>query len=561
MLKIDKTIKVEIEGATGQTIPDPQSSEFEAFYKWLVRKHPELAQKLEGALQVTEPYPEEAAQKQAQRREGIAHTIQRMFYKRVWGKRVLNRRALSLTIFFLIFGVMMTSWSFTFFRKPSRVERVEQQEVPPVQQRVNDAEVASAANTPPNGTNLLVVPEVKTVPSPGNVTQDGESSDRADATPPLTLPGDGSSRPLEVPPVPQSTPPKEKESGAVSETSVLATNENEPAMDFKSSVKLFEPPELATQPVLINSSETTPEQNAVLAFMRDEEVISQSSVVAQSPSSKDIALEIPSPELRDASNEPKLAASPALAFDSQDTSTQLSQNTESTPQVDKEETSTDAPPELRETNPTEGATTAQTSGVTNNQDKALLETEIFNGKATELLKPGTLVPATLQKDIILTEGETRQVLADAVDDWCGEESCPALRWLGTATLSDSGRLDVTFERAILDGEILELSGIAYGIDNAEGLPAHLADTTPTLLADLLRAGAGGMTDYVEGQANRQTITRNGETTVTEENVPGVLEVILGRAAGTLQIPEGETGVIRLAAVEKGTRLEVLYLDE
>jgi hypothetical protein len=29
----------------------------------------------------------------------------------------------------------------------------------------------------------------------------------------------------------------------------------------------------------------------------------------------------------------------------------------------------------------------------------------------------------------------------------------------------------------------------------------------------------------------------------------------------LQIPEGETGVVRLAAVEKGTRLEVLYLEK
>jgi hypothetical protein len=85
MIKIDKTTKADIEGAIGKSIPSPQSKEFEAFYEWLVKEHPELARRLEQALEVTEPYPEEAAQKQAQRREGVADTIQRMFYKQVWG--------------------------------------------------------------------------------------------------------------------------------------------------------------------------------------------------------------------------------------------------------------------------------------------------------------------------------------------------------------------------------------------------------------------------------------------------------------------------------------------
>lgn len=172
---------------------------------------------------------------------------------------------------------------------------------------------------------------------------------------------------------------------------------------------------------------------------------------------------------------------------------------------------------------------------------------------------GQLIPATLVKDIVLAEGETKQVIADSDEAWCGEE-CPSLRWLGEATLSPSGRLEVQFQQAVLDGEAVELSGVAYGEDNAQGLPAQIADATPTLLADLLRSSAGGVTDYVEAQANQKRVTSNDGTTVTEGSVPSLLDFVLGRAAGTLQIPEGETGVIRLAAVEKGARLEVLYLE-
>jgi hypothetical protein len=113
-------------------------------------------------LEVTEPYPEEAAGKQAQRREGITNRIQRMFYKQVWGKHVLNRRALSLTIFFLIFGVMMASWSLTFFRKPSR-EEFAGQTTPPLQAQ---ADIALTQTTPSDGTNLLIVPDVQVKHSP-----------------------------------------------------------------------------------------------------------------------------------------------------------------------------------------------------------------------------------------------------------------------------------------------------------------------------------------------------------------------------------------------------------
>jgi hypothetical protein len=196
------------------------------------------------------------------------------------------------------------------------------------------------------------------------------------------------------------------------------------------------------------------------------------------------------------------------------------------------------------------------------EDETLLDTTALEPEAVpaDLLQAGTLIPATLTKDVVLTEGETRQVIADSDDTWCGE-GCPPLRWLGEVTLLESGRLEVVFKQVVIDNKVIEINGTAFGEDNAQGLPAHIADTTPTLLADLLRSSAGGVTDYVEAQTGQKRFTSDDDTTVTEETVPPLLDFILGRAANTLQMPDDETSVIRLAAVEKGTRLEVLYVGQ
>jgi hypothetical protein len=109
MMKIVESVKAEIEAAVGEKIPDPQSKAFEKYFEALEREHPDLAKKLEDALEVTEPFPEEEAKRDAERRESIAATLNRVFFKEVWGHQALNRRALTFIIFFMMFGVVATS--------------------------------------------------------------------------------------------------------------------------------------------------------------------------------------------------------------------------------------------------------------------------------------------------------------------------------------------------------------------------------------------------------------------------------------------------------------------
>lgn len=172
------------------------------------------------------------------------------------------------------------------------------------------------------------------------------------------------------------------------------------------------------------------------------------------------------------------------------------------------------------------------------------------------LLPGTLFAATLTRDVVVTERSAGQVIADSPDDWCGRASCADLRWVGTATLADSGRLSVRFRQAYLDGSALGVEGVAFGIDGAEGLPAHLADATPTLLTDLVRAGAGGVGDYVDAASRQRTITAADGTILTEANLPDLIDFVLGRAASAVQLPAEQTRIVRLATVEAGTVLEV-----
>jgi hypothetical protein len=537
MMKIVESVKAEVEAAVGQKVPDPQSAAFEKFFETLAREHPDLAKKLEDALEVTEPFPEEEAKRDAERRESIAATFQRVFFKEVWGHQALNRRALTFILFFVMFGVMATSWGIMLLRKPNQSLA---QVANVAQESTTNSAQSSLSTTPPTETtvptpttenldsnNLLLVPDNSTqIPKEENV-------------PPRTL---------EVPPAP---PPSQNSlplyTGPVpTETNVLQNYE------ARGTVLSFE------------KSNDVPSQSSVLAF-EDEQRLEPVTVFEAQPASREPVLAFESVAPVQSAN--VLAESFVTPEEAFETTTPLTDETDANGEgssvlafepSDEDDSSLELP-HLENAPPSEFSIpeTGQQSDTEPLLDTATLEP---NAVSPDLLQVGSLIPATLTKDVVLTAGETRQVIADSEAAWCGE-GCPRLRWLGEATLLESGRLEVVFKQVVIDDKVIEINGTAFGEDNAQGLPAHIADATPTLLADLLRSGAGGVTDYVQAQTNQQTVTEQGDTTVTEQNVPALLDFILGRAASAVEIPEGDTNVIRLAAVQKGTRLEVLYVGK
>ncbi len=540
MLKITESIKKEIESATGEKIPDPQSAGFEAFFEKLEREQPDLAKKLEDALEVTEPFPEEEARQNAKRRQTIAQAIQHFFFKEIWGRDVLNRRALVFILFFLIFGTVATSWTVMLLRKPGQDVEA-QTPPPPASSQAAITQPASTSQTTPSvsessSANLLVVPKAEEPvedksPPPNLITPVPEA--------PKNIPlytGEVPQETLNTPPLPNAENFGEQAAITVFENSQEGL-ESSPILAFENEtvavpVLAFEEQPDIPEAVLEVEAEVQTEQPPVLAdgFVTEmnSEVVSE---VSGSESVRSVAF----------------TDSPVLAFEK---TYEMATN-----ESPEEQLPLDSPLPTNSDVPKAEAMT--------NTNEPLLETDTLEpqGDTENLLQTGQLIPAVLVKDIVLAEGETKQVIADSDDTWCGE-NCPKLRWLGEATLSPGGRLEVTFNQAVLDGETITVNGVAYGTDNAQGLPAHIADATPTLLADLLRSSAGGVTDYVEAQTKQRRITSNDDgTTVTEGSVPSLLDFVLGRAASTLQMPQEDSSVIRLAAVEKGTRLEVLYLGE
>jgi len=119
---------------------------------------------------------------------------------------------------------------------------------------------------------------------------------------------------------------------------------------------------------------------------------------------------------------------------------------------------------------------------------------------------------------------------------------------------------IKFTRAVIAGQKTLASDSAFSPSGQTGLATKLEQVAPDLAGDLLKAGVGGVANYVQGLANTRQISTNGATTPVAAQVPGLLEQIGGAVASALSAGRGTTQIalVGVASVERDTPLGILF---
>ncbi len=494
--------------------------------------------------------PEEVQARRAGRREGRRNIFRRIFFSRSYeGDPNLNKRK----TLFVIVAVLVAALPFAFLVDQLAARRAAAREASLAALAVVDEPpiVSIAPPTPeeqPSQANAVVV-EPADLPSPPS-----SPVVRDDLPPPPGL----------VDPSVVGAPPNT----ASSLSTFLSVVEHSPTASQPQGLRVFAEPLSPPTALTVATATTAPGQLNLLASTAQ-------GAASLTPKTQATALNIAKaqPASTPASTltvlKDVLPDDAALTTSSYSTSLELSSaepnasrgSKSSFPQSSAQQDIHEGaePPVL----PEETSLTASSQEVGATQEQ-LANRENSSAPSNEppiTFQPGARIPAQLVTSVAVTEGVSSPVVAEtpAGGTWCIEKECPAVIWLGTAKLSLPGRVELRLEQAVVDGEARAVTATALDKDNLPGLSASVSDSSPTVVQDLLRAAAGGVSDYVEALANRQSVTvKEGGVIIRDIEVPSLDQFLLGRAAKLFDLPNMQTAVVRLAQVEAGTELSVLY---
>lgn len=176
--------------------------------------------------------------------------------------------------------------------------------------------------------------------------------------------------------------------------------------------------------------------------------------------------------------------------------------------------------------------------------------------ASGVLTPGARLAAELVTSATVLDGVPGPVLAETV---CGarEVSCDPVVFSGVAELLAGDRLVITFEQAIVGGEVVPVTAMALATDLSTSIPAQVMDQAPTFAQDMFRSAMSGVSEYVQALAGRTKTTVVGENLVTESLPPGLEDFVMGRVAGSFGVDGNRMSFVRVAELPSGTPVVVL----
>ena len=549
-LTLDETIRARVEAELGERVPNADDSEFEALLERLRRERPELAELLLGNLKVEgAELPLESEAKKAERRELKKRLWQRLFYSQeVTGEPSVNKRK---TLFLVATGLTATLPVMLMLQNTTSAKPTAEPEPPPA---IAEVTAPPPPASPPAETPLFpAVPPPQPSPAPAR-QQLPPPPQAAPAAPPATAPPASATlalglsvyrhafepQPLNLPRGQQPSEPTPEL--ALFQTSPAAAATATPAPGPEA---LAPPAALAERPALAHA----PEGERGLGDAAPLTV--QAAAEWGVPAAESSPLAWPA-------GHPDQGATTAAGATQAPLSLNLASDTEGAGEASGR-AAFEAPAETAWPDETWHPDAARAPGAA--QPDARAHPAQASARPLLGLAPGVRLNARLTTGIVVAEGGSSPVAAKtpAGGDWCASAPCPGVTWLGSASAAQPGRVQVSFDLAVVEGSAAEISAIAIDAQSVPGLAAGVSDHPPTVAQDLLRTAAGGVSDYVQALVDRQRVTTvEGRTVIEDAAPPSIGHFLLGRAAALFDLPPGQTTLVRVMNVPAGTEFGVLY---
>ena len=493
-LKLGDDVRALLESELGSEVPNPNSAEFQSFLEDIQASRPDLFDEVMRGLHVNVVMPVEAQAQQAERRDNVQATVQRAFFRSSQIDGEPVTAKRRLMMYVLGSLAMLLPISYIL----GQVLPLGAAEIEtPIEAPAIEAQLPEPASTP-----LTALPPE---PEPDPPTPPVVETPLPKLPPP----------PREVLTEPAPAPPK-----------------STPAAPTASS--LAPPPAAPAEPILPTTLSSFKAEEALPATLG----VPVAPTVSQAPPELNIYEQ--DKVLPDSLEIAAAAAAPDALTITETSATSQADETVIY-DIDQIETGSAAPDSLE-------------------LPSSLSADDPVTQAAAppKLMSVGSRVAATLITGVTVTQGSSVPIVAETTSRWCSEETCPPITWIGQATLDASERVQVTLTQAVIDSSLQAVTGLALNPDFSVGLTAEIRYDSPSSAEQLVRAGLGGVSDYVEALNQQQKVSIVDGVAVAETQTPSVDNFILGRVTSLFDFQQGDAKSIRVAHIPANTPIVLLY---